>query len=375
MGASIRLGKIFNIPIGINYSWIFVFLLFTYLLSDQFASWPTFQRWVLAAITSILFFLSVLAHELSHSVVAVRKGIPVRGITLFIFGGVSELAHEARRPFTEFLVAVVGPATSIVLGLVFFGLLQLPGGTGASLDTVFRVLAGINFSLGIFNMLPGFPLDGGRVLRAAVWGISRSYWRGTQVAARAGQLIGILMILFGLAPMIIFLLTGKEIIFPASRQYQGIWTALIGGFLFSAATASYRQERTRESLRSYRVADIMTTDWWLLPGETPLGSPLVAQGLAGSNDFVAVSVGGEAAGILTRRRLAEVPRSTWSETPVARVMVPLSSLPRLAPDEEVFAALERMASEDLDRLAVYREGILLGFVGRESAFRFIRARR
>ena len=365
MGASIRLGKIFNIPIGINYSWIFVFLLFTYLLSDQFASWPTFQRWVLATITSILFFLSVLAHELSHSVVAVRKGIPVRGITLFIFGGVSQLAHEAQRPFTEFLVAVVGPAMSIALFAVLLGLSHLLKGASTPVAVVLNYLSQVNLVLGVFNMLPGFPLDGGRVLRAAVWAISRSYWRGTQVAARAGQVIGVLMIGGGVITVVL----------PWTHNVQGVWTALIGGFLLSAATASYRQERTRESLRTYRVADIMTTDWLLLPGDTPLGSPLVAQGLAGSNDFVVVSVAGEAEGILTRRRLAEVPRSTWADTPVARVMFPLSSLPRLAPDEEVFTALERMASEDLDRQAVYREGILLGFVSRESAFRFVRARR
>jgi len=380
MGASIRLGKVLGIPIGVNYSWILVFLLFTYLLSrdfgDSYSHWPVLQRWGIAAVTSILFFLSVLAHELSHSVVAVRKGIPVRGITLFIFGGVSQLAHEARRPFTEFLVAVVGPATSVGLGLVLLGLRYLFDGAGSPLEAVVLDRAGspleavvsllgwINLSLGVFNMLPGFPLDGGRVLRAAVWGISRSYWRGTQVATRGGQVIGALMIVGGIAS--VMLLPG--------RNFSGIWTVFIGGFLLSAATASYRQERLRESLRSYRIADVMATDWVLLPGETPLDSPLVAQGLAGREGLVGISVAGQTEGILTRRRLAEAPPSTRADTPIADVMLPLSSIPQITPDEEVFSALERMENESLDRLAVFRHGILLGFVSRDNAFRFVRAR-
>jgi Zn-dependent protease len=381
MGSSIRLGKILGIPIGVNYSWILIFLLFTYLLSSQFADsypqWPTAQRWSIAVVTSILFFLSVLAHELSHSVVAIRRGIPVRGITLFIFGGVSQLAHEARRPFTEFLVTVVGPLTSILLGLVFGGLFSLSLGIDTPLLAIFVApffhnantpltailssLCLINLSLGVFNMLPGFPLDGGRVLRSAIWAISGNYWRATLVATRAGQLIGVLMIAGGVAGFFWLGVTS-------------LWTALIGGFLLSAATATYRQERAKESLRAYRVADVMTTRWQAVASETPLGSPLVAQWLPSGDDFLAVLAEGQVRGILTRRGVARVPQSLWPQTPVATAMLPLSSLPTLAPEDDMVEALERMENENLDRLAVLSNGVLLGFVSREDTWRLQRAR-
>jgi Zn-dependent protease len=363
MGTSIRLGKILGIPIGINYSWLFVFLLFIFLIERQLNNdWPEVQRWAVAVVTTVLFFLSVLAHELSHSLVAVRKGIPVRGITLFIFGGVSQLAHEARRPFTEFLVAIVGPLTSIILGLVLFGLWYLTRDLNSSLEAIFFSLFAINLSLGLFNMLPGFPLDGGRVLRSMVWGLTGSYWRATQIAARAGQVLGGLMVITGVGWAIF-------------GQFQGIWFALIGGFLLSAATATYRQERVRESLRHYRVADVMTTDWYTLPGETPLASPLIAQGMGGRYDFVGVLVDSRVRGIVTRRQLALTPRGAWPYTPLAQVMLPLSALPQIGPEEAIFDVLERIESDGMDRLAVVSNGILLGFVSRAEARRFVRTRR
>ena len=364
METSIRLGKILGIPIGINYSWIVVFLLFSYMLFDLFGqeypSWPILQRWSLAVATTVLLFFSVLAHELSHSVVAVRKGIPVRGITLFIFGGVSQLAHEARRPFTEFLVAVVGPLTSVVLALVCGGLWYLSQGTADSLSAIFSTLLGINLGLAVLNMLPGFPLDGGRVLRAVVWGATGSYWRATLVATRAGQVIGTSLVIGGLS-LAIFV-TG----------FQSLWMALIGGFLLAAATTNYRQERARKSLKSYRVTDIMTTDWYQLPGVTPLDSLLVAQGLSSRADFLVVLAEGQMKGILTRRLLARVPRNAWPDTPLAEVMLPLSSVPSLSPEDEISSVLEQMESESLGLLAVRRDGMLLGFISREDARRLMR---
>lgn len=365
MGTSIRVGKIFGIPIGINYSWIFVFLLFIFLLSRQFADafpgGPVPQRWLTAIVTTVLFFLSVLAHELSHSVVAVRKGIPVTGITLFIFGGVSQLAHEARRPFTEFIVAIVGPLTSIILGLLLLALWDLTRGLSDSLGFLLLNLFIINLSLGIFNMLPGFPLDGGRVLRSVVWGITGSYWRATQIAARAGQGIGGVLVAIGIG----FALQTGEL--------QFIWTSLVGGFLIVAATMSYRQEQARESLRSYRVSDVMTTDWCALPGETPLTSKLVAQGFSGGEDFVGVLVEGRMQGIVSRRQLAQATKGAWSYTTLAQVMRPLSDLTIVEPDEAIFDALEQMDEADLERSTVVRNGIILGFITRSNAQRFVRS--
>ncbi|MBM3941448.1 MAG: site-2 protease family protein [SAR202 cluster bacterium] len=365
MGASIRLGRIFGIPIIINFSWVFIFFLVTYTLSAQFGDsyprWNLIQQWATAGATSLLFFTSVLAHELSHSLLAVRKGIPVRGITLFIFGGVSHLAHEARRPMTEFLVAVVGPASSLLLGLLFFAASRVLQDVSETLAAICIVLSPINFMLGIFNMLPGFPLDGGRVLRAAVWGITGSYWRGTQIAARAGQAIGGLMVAGGIA----WLLFAPEV------RFQGLWFALIGAFLFSAATTSYRQEQIRENLKNYTVADVMRTGWNVLPGETLAGSPAVAQALAGREEFVAVLTGDRIGGIFTRRQLARLPAATAAQIPLGMAMTPLSAMPKVSPEEPMFGIIERLEAENMDRLAVVRDDALLGLVSREDVMRWL----
>ncbi|MCH7521538.1 MAG: site-2 protease family protein [Candidatus Marinimicrobia bacterium] len=379
MNSSIKLGKILGIPIGVNYSWIFVFVLFILVLSRQFSQnhlgWDAPQIWATALITTVLFFLSVLVHEMSHSLVAVRKGIPVIGITLFVFGGVSQLSHEARRPMTEFLIAVVGPLTSILLAVLFAGLkfalspsalhwedvLLTPGRT--SLGAISLYLAWVNMSLGIFNLLPGFPLDGGRVLRAVVWGISGSYWRGTQVAARAGQFFGGLIIASGLA-LLYF-----------GHHFQGIWFALIGLFLFSAATASYRQEKNRESMRSFRVADVFTTSLFSLPSETALGSPLVSQGLTGPEAVIGVMADNRIQGVVTRQNLALTPAGSSPFATLGQVMVPLASLPSVGPEEGMYEALERMETDGIARLAVVSDGRLLGFLAKEEVLRFMVRRR
>ena len=182
MGASLRLGRILGIPVEINASWLVVFLLLTFVLAQEFGEanldWPVAQRWLVAIAMVVLFFISVLAHELSHSVLARHKGIPVQGITLFIFGGVSRLSREPNRPLTEFSIAVVGPMTSLLLAGLFGGIWYLLGASDSTLGVVLFLLAWANLTLGAFNILPGYPLDGGRVLRAAVWGLTGNRRRG-----------------------------------------------------------------------------------------------------------------------------------------------------------------------------------------------------
>ena len=363
MGTSIRLGKVFGIPLGSNYSWLVIFGLVIFLLSARFdelyPQWPLPQRWATAIITTVLFFLSVLAHELSHSLVAVNRGIPVRGITLFIFGGVSQLAHEAQRPGTEFLVAVVGPVTSLLLAAVLGGLWYWGDGFSSYLSAVLFTLFAINLSLGIFNMLPGFPLDGGRVLRAAVWGISGSYWRATQVAARAGQGFGVMMIVAGI---VWWLRLG---------DFQGVWFGLVGGFLLYVATNGYRQEELREGLKAYRVEDAMTAGTAALPGELPAAAPATLQALARNGGLVGVLVAGQVRGVVTAQQLAGQPREQWQWVTLAQLMTPLSELPPLDAEEGVFDALERMESEERDGAPVVRQGVLVGLVSRGDLARFV----
>ena len=231
MGASLRLGKIFGIPVEVNISWILVFLLLTYLLAGEFEDprlrWSVTQRWAVAMITVVLFFLSVLAHELSHSVTALSKGIPVRGITLFIFGGVSRLEREPERPVTEFMVALVGPLISIVLAVILAAAWFLLGRGGSSVEVILVLLAWTNLSLGVFNLVPGYPLDGGRLLRASIWGLTGNRRTATRIASAMGLAVGGSMLLGG-AALAVFL-----------EPIDGVWLAIVGAFLFSMARNSF----------------------------------------------------------------------------------------------------------------------------------------
>ena len=228
-----RLGRVFGIPIEVNISWVFVFLLLTILLAAEFddsrLGWPVAHRWAVAIVTVLLFFLSVLAHELSHSVMAQSRGIPVRGITLFIFGGVSRLDREPQRPTTEFVIAVVGPVSSILLAVLLGGAWYVLGGGDSTAEVVLMLLAWTNLSLGVFNLVPGYPLDGGRLLRAGIWGLTGSHHRATQIAARSGQAFGGAMVL------------GGAFLAVWVNPVNGVWLAIVGVFLFSIAKSSYPQ--------------------------------------------------------------------------------------------------------------------------------------
>lgn len=231
MGTSLRLGRVFGIPIEVHISWVFVFLLLTFLIADEFENsrlrWPVAQRWTVAMVTVVAFFLSVLAHELSHSVMAKSKGISVRGITLFIFGGVSRLDSEPERPLTEFAIALVGPLCSIILAVIFGAIWYLLGRDDSTVEVVLVLLAWTNLSLGLFNLVPGYPLDGGRLLRAGIWGMTGNHHRATQIAARAGQGVGTAMVLGGVS-LAVWL-----------EPLDGVWLAVVGIFLFSIARSSY----------------------------------------------------------------------------------------------------------------------------------------
>ena len=235
MGASFRISRVFGIPIEINASWGIIFLLLTFLLSQEFGDsrlgWPVAQRWIVAGSLAILFFLSVLTHELSHSVLAKRQGIPVEGITLFIFGGVSRLSREPDGPWQEFIIAVIGPVSSLLLAVIFGVAWYLLGQGDSTLEVMLFLLAWSNLSLGVFNLLPGYPLDGGRVLRAAIWGLTGNHRKATRVAARGGQVLGATAVILGIV-------IGLKL-----EPINGIWIGIAGGFLFSVATAGLRDAK------------------------------------------------------------------------------------------------------------------------------------
>src|SRR6266508_3936975 len=232
MGQGIRIGRIFGIQIALHPSWFVIFLIVTYTMAAgelprTFKTWDEGLYWVVGALISLLFFASVLAHELSHSLLARRFGIRVRDITLFIFGGVSTLEGEARRPRDEALIAAAGPLTSIAIGALLLG---LDAATGQEqLVAIFGWLGFINITLGLFNLIPGFPMDGGRILRAILWKVRGDRNAATRNAAGVGRAFGYLLIALGV------------LLILQNETFNGIWLALIGWFLSNAAEASVAQ--------------------------------------------------------------------------------------------------------------------------------------
>ena len=245
MKAHIKLGRIFGVEIGLHYSWIIIALLVTLSLRSQFGvdhpNWEASTTWIVAIVTGLLFFVSILLHELSHAAVAKLRGIPVRGITLFALGGVAQIEKEAADAKSEFWMGIVGPITSVVIGMICLALASLLGWNLSAEPTspaavMFMWLGYINIALGIFNMIPGFPLDGGRVLRAVVWWVTGDSNRSTRIASRVGQLIAVGFILLGILR------------FFSGAGFGGLWIAFIGWFLFEAARASGAQVEITERL-------------------------------------------------------------------------------------------------------------------------------
>ncbi len=367
MGASIRIGRVFGIPVSLHFSWFIIFLLFTYLFQRHFASgygwWSAGEIWAAALATSLLLFMSVLAHELSHSVIALSRGIPVNGITLFIFGGVSQIAQEARRPSTEFIVAVVGPFASIALGLTFLGLAIGLDGISGHLSAIAWILFYANIALGFFNMIPGFPMDGGRVLRAAVWQITRSYWRATWLATMMGQAIAFVMIIGGIALAI----------FGSSQIVQGLWLTFVGVFLQVLASSSHRQSRIRQRLQDHTAGDSMTTGLPTAPADISLHQVMENYTqFSRPQDLIVITGAGRPQGVLTLDRVRQVSRHKWPETLVNSIMVPFDKIVTVGPDEPLFNVMELIEGSDLSYALVTVDGSPIGFISQDVFKRIIK---
>jgi Zn-dependent protease/CBS domain-containing protein len=367
MEGSLRLGRIAGIEISVHVTWLLAFGLVTWSLATSvfpmsYPRWGQGTYWVVGAISALLLFGCVLLHELSHSLVARARGMPVSGITLFIFGGVTNLHGEAERPGDEFWMAIVGPLTSFALGaLAWIALHALPGGR-TPLAGVLSYLAYVNVLLGLFNLVPGFPLDGGRVLRSLIWGITHDLRRSTRIASRIGQGIAILFMLFGG----ILILQGEPL--------NGGWLAFIGWFLKSAAEASYRQlvapprprapQQVESAMRPPPVtvsADLSVAD-------------LVAQHLLG-REVRAVVVGeaGQIVGLVSVSDVRRLPPERWTTTPLRAIMTPAASLAVVAPESSLQEAVARFAERGVDQLPVVRNGALVGMLSRADLLRSLRA--
>lgn len=371
MKAHIKLGRIFGVAIGLHYSWIIIALLATLSLRSQFAvdhpNWETSTTWIVAIITGLLFFVSILLHELSHAAVAKLRGIPVRGITLFALGGVAQIEKDAADAKSEFWMGIVGPITSVVIGIVCLVLALLLGGNlsgefNSPPAAMFMWLGYINIALGIFNMIPGFPLDGGRVLRAVVWWITGDANRSTRIASRVGQVVAVGFILLGIVQ------------FFSGAGFGGLWIAFIGWFLLDAARASGAQVEITERLTGVRVGDVMAQNFETVDANANLQTFVQEHLLpTGQRCFVVVQQG-MPVGIITPHEVKTVDRARWPYTTVGDVMRPLETLRTVSAERPLAEALEMMGREDVNQMPVVQQGKLAGIISRGHIVRVLQTR-
>jgi Zn-dependent protease/CBS domain-containing protein len=385
MRGGIHLGRIFGINIDVDWSWIFIFLLVTWNLAG--AVFPTIHPdWglglnlVIGLIASILFFASVLAHELAHSLVAKARGLPVRRITLFIFGGVSNLEREPDSPTSEFLISIVGPVTSLVIGILalFLGRLGAQGAMQAfnnpqvlsGLDPVSSLLlwlGPVNILLGVFNLIPGFPLDGGRVLRSLLWAITNSLLKATRWASLVGQVIAWLFIVTGIA-----MVFGIRVPVLGGGFINGFWLAFIGWFLNNAAAQSYQQVVVEDLLEGVPVARLMRANAPTVSPDIPI-SRLVDDYIMGTDEraFPVLEEDARLAGLVCLEDVRKVPRAEWDQTRVREIMTPADQLDVVTPREDATDALRKLAGRDVRQVPVVQEGRLVGMLRRRDIMRWL----
>jgi len=371
MKAQIKLGRIFGVEIGLHYSWFIIALLITFSLAGHFQQnnpgWSDGLRWGVAIVTALLFFAAIVIHELSHAMVAKLRGLPVRSITLFALGGVAQIEKEAADAKTEFWMGIIGPITSFVIGVVCLAITvalgwRPPEFPQTPLPAMLMWLGYINIGLAIFNMIPGFPLDGGRVLRGAIWWITGNAKRATTIAARVGQFIAFGMIIYGV--MQFFRGTG----------FNGIWMAFIGWFLLTASRESYAQMVISEGLRGLRVSDVMSRDFPVVDANSNLQTFAEENLTRTGRRFWVVTLNGQPEGIITPDEISGVPRNRWPYTTVVDVMRPLDATRTVNPNTPVTEALEVMAQQDLNQLPVVSEKGFAGLISRAHILQLIQTR-
>jgi Zn-dependent protease/CBS domain-containing protein len=365
MRGSIRIGAVHGIPIAIHPSWVFVFGLLAWQLAaaelpGASPGWSTTTYWAAGLVTSLIAFASVLAHELGHSWVAIRNGIPIRSITLFIFGGVSRIAQEPSSPGVELRIALAGPATSLALAFVFDQLDRFAAGAPV-LATPAAWLGGLNLTVALFNCLPGFPLDGGRVLRAALWRRMGDLQRATRAAAMVGEGIG-----FGLM--------GLGVIAVLHGNVGGLWPILVGWFLQAAAAMSFEQSHLGGMLRGVTVDQVMTHDFARVPRTLPLDRLVEDEVLGRGHRCFLVANNGHLEGLLTLHEVKAVPRTSWTNVTAGEVMRASANVITLRPEDDLLMAMQRMDDAGVGQLPVVSQGTLVGMVSREQLLHYVRAR-
>ncbi len=360
---AIPMGRWFGIEVGADFSWLIIFWLVTWSLagrfSEQFELGPV-ANWGTAVAVSLLFFLSIILHEFGHSLTAIKLGVPVHSITLFIMGGMARIAREPKRPLDEFLIAIAGPAVSLALA-VGFGVAALVIGPSTLPGAGLRWLAVINGWLFLFNMIPGFPLDGGRVLRAAAWAIKGDLAWGTRVAAGAGKLFAFGFIALGLTSALVL-----------GNMIGGLWMAFIGWFLLTAARQGGQAGVARAVLSKIQAGKVMDVDASVVPPWQPLAD-IVEHGVLQRGERVfLVGDGGHLAGLLTLADIHEVAQDEWSTTSAQAAMKRFEDLERIGADVDLFAALRTMDEAGVAFLPVVDRDALVGILSRDRLMGVLR---
>ncbi|MEO8342109.1 MAG: site-2 protease family protein [Nitrospirota bacterium] len=367
IGQSIRLTTIRGIGVGLHYSWFIIFFLITFSLTTRFASehphWTTVEHYTVAIATSLLFFISILLHELAHSFVALAKGIPVRTVTLFAFGGVAQIGREPDRPLTEFQIAIAGPIASALLAAGFWVVAHLADGQVEHLSALAGWLSSINLMLAVFNLVPGFPLDGGRIFRAVLWHFTGNFSKATRIAAGSGQLVGYGLILGGIWTGLI---TGS--------WFSGLWLAFIGWFLLNAAQESVLQVSVQSDLRGLVAEDIMTRDCPTVSGRMSLAELVQEHILKTGQRCFVVAEGSRLDGLVTLHQIKAVPQSRWTDVSVEEAMTPLAKLRLVAPETPVLEVLQAMKGEDINQVPVAKGGQLVGMLTRDHILQVLSAK-
>jgi Zn-dependent protease/CBS domain-containing protein len=364
-GTSWRVGRIAGIEVRVDSSWVVIALLITYSmylrLSVLYPELSGGGAVALAIASAVLFFGSVLVHELAHAVVAQARGIRVQDITLFLFGGATRARVESRGPGDEFVIALVGPVTSgLLAGL--FGIIAGLGGDSLSRSLVGTLgyLAWTNLLLAVFNLLPGFPLDGGRLLRSAIWKATGSLARATRIASVSGQGVGWLLVAGGAA----FLLAGD--------LAGGIWFAFIGWFLVQAARSSYQELQLRDLLRGVEAEEVMAGDLVRIPPELSLQDAVDDYFMRYDHGAFPVEEHGRTVGLLTLRGVRRVPREQWSTRRVRDLMVPLGDQVVVAPEARMDGVLSKLQDGEANRVLVVEDGEVVGIITPSDLTRWLR---
>ena len=349
--------RIAGIDIGIHYTWIFIFIFFSWSLAQgyfplQYPGWSTSVYWIMGIIASLMIFVSVLLHELAHSLVARRRGIAVNSITLFILGGVSNLEDEPSKPSSEFAMAIVGPLTSFFLALIFFGLSYIPQSAGSPGAAMLSYLALINLFLGAFNLIPGFPLDGGRVLRSIIWGSTGNLVKATNIAGIVGQIFGWTLIGVGLF-FIVWI----------GSLFTGLWLAFIGWFLNSSADASRKEVALRERLSLVKVREVVNPDPEIISPQITVDEMVRNVFNMRHGRAVPVCRDSKLVGIVTITDVKKIPQEKWAVTPVDQIMS-RDPLYTVSPEDNVNTAMKLLMQHDINQVLVKQDEKCAGLLSR-----------